>query len=317
MRAGLLGSWSSWLLPAALLGACSNIIGISSYEIDPSLDPESEGGSPSGGKNSVPEAGQAGQGATDPLGGGGAAGQGGDAPGPAGATHGGAGGEPGCESPSDCDDGIACTVDACGSDGSCSHTPDDTACDADPGECLTCVTGVGCLAAPSSTVELLLDANLDERTGDWNEIMFDNAQPSIVAIDGMAHTPSYSAMLLPTASTTVQAYIDLLQYVTIPLGTVQLRLSGYTKQLRGSFDPAEDYAIAGLYVAGGSTQLLEFTAWYGDEPAIPAWTAFEFVAANNALSRVVGEEVTFDIFGYTFDSTFYFDTLSLQATVCE
>src|SRR4051812_33112227 len=129
MRGGRFKSWSG-LTVATLLGACSNIIGVSSYEIDPSLDDGSGGSNTTAGKTS-----EAGSKGTD--GGGPSESAGGDDTGGhnvAGATasgEAGGAGEPSageCKTAVDCDDTIDCTTDTC-SRGACVHTPKDTLCD--------------------------------------------------------------------------------------------------------------------------------------------------------------------------------------------
>jgi hypothetical protein len=55
--------------------------------------------------------------------------------------------ETGCTGVEECDDGVACTVDACESDGTCSHSPDHGACD-DGFACTAdrCDAAAGCLS---------------------------------------------------------------------------------------------------------------------------------------------------------------------------
>jgi hypothetical protein len=45
-----------------------------------------------------------------------------------------------CRASSECDDGIACTLDSCGTAGTCRHLPESSLCE----EGRTCVEGVGC-----------------------------------------------------------------------------------------------------------------------------------------------------------------------------
>jgi hypothetical protein len=92
------------------------------------------GASGGGGKAGGAQAGAAGQ-----------AGGGGKAGGAQAGAAGQAGSDAGC-TPQKCDDGIACTVDACDASGQCTHTPKDSACD-DGNACNgaeTCVAGKGC-----------------------------------------------------------------------------------------------------------------------------------------------------------------------------
>jgi len=60
----------------------------------------------------------------------------------------------GCASDADCDDGFACTLDACGVDATCGHTPVDARCA--PGE--RCTTTSGCFAS----MDCSTDADCDD-----------------------------------------------------------------------------------------------------------------------------------------------------------
>lgn len=301
---------------------CSNIIGISDYEIDTGLDPQHEGGGGSGdeggssnnGASAAPNAGQVTEGGE-----GGAPSNSG-AGGQAGEFVRGGGGVGGVDAepcmPADCDDAIDCTVDSCDEAGACQHTADSSLCDADDDECVVCQVGIGCVAGETETQELLLDPNFDERGGDWVEVIrYTTNQSTIVTVDEIAHSGGYSAWYLGVVDTTTrQSYLDLLQYVTIPPNTKQLRLSGMYQLLNGVTAPDEDFVVAGLFE--GSTELLSFYEWSGEDVEADVWTAFDYLAPRARLQEVLGLEVTFDIYGYSWDSAFYFDTLSLEATVC-
>jgi hypothetical protein len=321
---GLLRSGLVWVGFGLGVG-CSNIIGISDYEIDRDLDPQEtgdggsgdEGGSSSQGASAAANAGQVGEGGEpsgsggSPSGGGG--GQAGE-PAQAGGDMGGASAVP-C-TPAGCDDAIDCTVDSCDEAGECLHTADTSLCDADDDECVVCRVGIGCVAGEMVTQELLLDPNFDEPAGDWIEDIRETDQSMIITEDSEAHSGGYSAWYLGVLDTaTTQSYLDLLQYVTIPPNTKQLRLSGMYELFNGVTAPDEDYVFAGLFQ--GSEELLDFHQWFGDDLEASSWTAFEYLAPQALLEDVVGLEVTFDIYGYSWDSEFYFDTLSLEATVCD
>jgi len=314
---GLLRSGLVWVGLALGVG-CSNIIGISDYKIDPDLDPQKtgeggsgdEGGSSNQGASAAPNAGQAGEGGAQPSSGSG---------GQAGELVRGGGGVGGVEAepcmPADCDDDIDCTVDSCDEAGACQHTADTSLCDADDDECVVCRVGIGCVAGEMVTQELLLDPNFDEPAGDWIEDLRYTDQSMIITEDSDAHSGGYSAWYLGVLDTaTEQSYLDLLQYVTIPPNTKRLRLSGMYELFNGVKAADEDYVFAGLFQ--GSEEMLEFHQWFGDDPEAYPWTAFEYLAPQTLLEDVLGLEVTFDIYGYNWDSEFYFDTLSLEATVC-
>jgi hypothetical protein len=320
---GLLRSGLVWLA-LGLGAACSNIIGISDYEIDPGLDPQKdgdggsghEGGSSNHGVSAAPNAGHVSEGGESPSSGGSPSSAGSGQAGEPVRSDGGAGGAAPREcTPADCNDEIDCTVDSCDEDGACLHTADTSLCDADEDECLVCQVGIGCVAGEMVTQELLLDPAFDEPAGDWIEDIRYTEQASIITEDSAADSGGYSAWYLGVLDTaTRQSYLDLLQYVTIPPNTKQLRLSGTYELYNGVKAPNDDYVVAGLF--DGADEMLEFHQWTGDDPAASPWTAFEYFAPPAVLGDVLGLEVTFDIYGYSWDSEFYFDTLSLEASVC-
>lgn len=162
MRGCLPRSWSGFVV-ASGLSACSTIIGVSDYEIDPSLGvvDKTSGGDDSGGKGPLVEAGAGGE---NTSGKGGVGGLGGVASTGGMADTGGMagmGGEPigGCQVAGDCDDTIDCTADTCSASHECVHTPKDTACDAS--SCETCQAGIGCVASAKKTMQLLADPSFD------------------------------------------------------------------------------------------------------------------------------------------------------------
>ena len=75
------------------------------------------------------------------------------------------------------------------------------------------------------------------------------------------------------------------------------------------------WRVAGLFT--GQTEVLEFHTWRGDDLAASPWTAFEYAAPQSKLAQLLGKEFTFDIYAHTWDSEFYFDTLSLEVSLCE
>lgn len=303
------------MLGSVLLGACANIIGISSYEVDPALDPDTsqggtgaEAGASDGGSGVTPGGGHAGvtEAGADTAGG------------ESGASAGGAGGE--CE-PADCDDEIPCTVDTCEGE-TCVHTPDNTACDADPDECVACQVGIGCVATPPTQVELLLNGGLDELLKIWREVVLDHPdQGTIISSYLLAQSPDNTAyfkgLLDPAANEPDQGYAEIYQTVTIPEGTKQLRATGYYEVFPGTYAVAEDDLTVGLYELGSTAPALLFHTWSGSGGVVDPWVRFDYLASPTQLTAILGLDVTFTIFSYTWDSEFYVDTLSLEASVCQ
>jgi hypothetical protein len=306
-------------LVALGVSACANVIGLSDYQIDGSLGVEDGGdngkagslntgaraGSGMGG--AAPVGGTMADSGTGPVGGsqamvGGAAGGGGE------------GGELGCSDDRDCDDDVPCTVDRCDGALGCVNQPDHTLCDADPGECLKCERAIGCVPGETENLELLEDRNFDEMTGVWEEYSEQNGIN--IFEDPAAQTPPNSAWFFGY-DPTEQEYADLLQNITIPQNTVGLRLSGFYDFSPGSQAPADDYIVAAIYEIGEITPSVRFHTWEGIHPAPPLlWNAFNYDASMADLRAVLGLNVTFDLVAYSWDSSWYFDSLSLQATLC-
>lgn len=322
---GLLQSWSGLVL-VTVAAACSNIIGVSDIEIDPSLDAAGSGGaSTSGGKSSggtsaLPDAGEESGGvAGTPSGGtssGGSAGQ---------AGEGGSGGEPpvgGCE-PADCDDEIDCTVDKC-EDGACVHTADDAACTAAPGKCTSCKTGIGCVEYAPVEQELLLDANFDEESGDWQDF----SDGVVVLPDAMAQSGTHSVYLgVAPVDATEMNFSVLSQPVYVPPRTIKLQASGWYKVLWAAEEKAgrprtDEYTTLTLFSVGTDdegdyTRYVDFHQWDADDGAQTTWKSFSYDASKAVLSKVQDLEITLDLVAETWDTAYYFDTLSLKASVCE
>lgn len=337
----------------ALLGACSNIIGISSYEIDPALDEgaggstsqggkkggDPEGGNPSAGDETggssvggsvVVPGGNAGQGGDSGGSGGSSAGQGGDNGGSNGLAgekgDGGQAGAPpsGCV-PADCDDGIACTIDTCGGDGACTHTADDTACSPLAGNCATCTVGIGCVEVAGTVKELLLDPGFDLKSGDW--IDYRDGLPASIVADAAAQTPGNSVRLGPAPNNaTVQGFTDLSQEISIPANAISLVVSGYFKLTPGTLDAPlrdanEDYTTLTLFSLaddnGDFTRYVDYHEWDGFHAAQATWKAFSYTTSKTVLAKVLDQDVTLDLVTETWDSRFLFDSLSLKVTTCE
>lgn len=343
MRGGLLRSGYG-LAVLALLGACSNIIGVSSYEIDPALDEggggsSSSGGKPNGGKSSGGEAnvveggapaggdaagvggsevvvGGKANGGSQATGGSNATGGTGDAGSPMGGD--GMGGDPtpaGCGSAQECDDTIDCTTDTCNASGVCVHTPKNTLCDGTL--CETCKAGIGCVAGPKSTMQLLLDPNFDALSGDWDDSTSDDF--NVVTAAG-AQSGTRVAKFGPAANNAAeQQYSDLLQYLTFPAGTVALSLTGYYKLAVGTEAPADDYLVLAIYEDGEIEPFTQFHSFEATAGAQAAWKSFTYTAPKSEVAVLSGtdQEYTFDLVAHVWDTVFQFDSLQLNATVCE
>jgi len=305
---------------AWLLGACAQIIGISSYEIDPELDRAGTGGGAgqgdfpleagarSGGRSSL--GGVAGETFESPNGGEGGSGEDGNG-------EDGNGGD--CQATEDCDDAIDCTLDSCGTDGACTHQPDSSLCVPDVGECLTCKAGLGCVSGNSSTQELLLDTSFDSLPPPEHWIEYSETRTSNIFPDTLADTPPNLVKLGPAlANATVQEYADLLQSVSVPAKAVRLTFSGYYKLKPGGLaNDAADSTVAALYEVGELSSACKFHTWRGTDTLQAAWKSFSYDAPKDQLQVVLGKDVSFDLVTYSWNSVFSFDTVSLVATLCE
>jgi len=328
MRGGKNKVWSTpWL--ALALGACSNIIGISSYDIDPALD-DAEAGSPwqagarstDGGTAGDGEGGASGMTATaeggdanpDPS----AGGSRGGTPSATGGDQGQAGEPPapsGCRLTRDCDDEIDCTVDVCAADGSCKHEADDTVCD--DTRCERCQLGIGCVSAGTTTVALLTDGDFEQTSSDWSQ---DSDRENIVT-SASAHSGTKVAQFGPgpsEATATKQEYDDLYQYVSIPEGAIAVTLTGYYKLAPGLHAPEENNVWAALYESGDTAYTALFFQLDGDQPSKGDWgVPFSYSVSENDLEEIAGKDFSFDLLGTIWDGTYWFDSLQLTASVCE
>lgn len=331
---------------AALLGACANVIGVSGYDIDPSLDP-TPAGAGSGGNSTEPQGGgRPTAGGGEPADPGGAPGeglgghaQGGQAGGSAGSGVGGNAGDPGlagngpdlvggqggtgtgpdveCLSALECDDEIACTVDSCSVDGQCTHTADSSLCAARLGECMACDAALGCVNRAPATKELLKDKNFDLLTGDWSEYSV-NYEYSIFSWNH-ADTPENVAEFGPTPlDVDEQEYGFMSQRVTIPQTTVKLTLSGvYQLAPGGTALDIYDSVYVSLYAGATQTQVHTFNIWNGTDIERTIWRSFSYEATRADLASVLGKQARLEFEAYAWDSLFDFDTLSLKASYCQ
>jgi hypothetical protein len=329
---GLFRSWSGLGVMLAL-AACSNIIGISSYEIDPALDSEGNGGSTStgGSKTPIGDGGEpvmssGGEGNAGKTSSGGKTGQGAE-PGTAGALAMGAapgmggapslGGEPpvsGCQTALDCDDEIACTTDACNASGQCTHTPKNSACDAS--NCETCKAGIGCVSSGKMTLPLLLNAKFDDVSNlDWSN---QSDRENIVKSAAAPSPPNLASFGPAPNNAADQEYGDLFQYVTIPEGLVDLALTVSYTVSPGTKAPADDAVWMALYEPGATKYTAIFHTWEANDGAKPTFgQPVVYHAPKADLPELDGQEFTFDIVASTWDTVFQFDSLDLTATVCQ
>jgi hypothetical protein len=239
---------------------------------------------------------------------------------------GGAGGEPssGCTKPSDCDDEIDCTEDVC-VEGECVNTPRTTRCEPDAGECLVCLSGIGCVAGTEVKQQLLIDPNFDEVDPAWEQ--YSETWDINIFPLGLPDTEPNIASFGPASDVaTEQEYADLLQYLVIPTNTTKLTLTGKLwMSISGVVAPEDDYVVAALYdevngprsSSGVLMPSVQFNDWRGTTPEMIDWETFSYDAELSELESVAGREVSFDLVAFTWDSVFDFDTFSLEATSCE
>jgi hypothetical protein len=228
----------------------------------------------------------------------------------------GMGGEPivGCQVAGDCDDTIDCTTDTCNAKSECIHTPKNTLCDASA--CETCQAGIGCVAGEKTTMQLLLDPNFDLESNDWADAMSDGV--SVQTVVG-AQSGTKAAKFGPGDITAdEQYYADLLQWVTIPERTVALNLTGYYKLTPGTFMAADDYVVAAFYEDGAVKPLTQFHSFEATTGAQAAWKMFTYnIPKTDDVPSMAGTEYTFDLVAHVWDTVFQFDSLQLNATVCQ
>lgn len=321
MHGGLLGSKSGFVVAGLALGACQSIIGVSDYEIDRSLDEDgggsrSDAGKPSGAPHSGAGGQDAGNGSADPQERGGHDSGGRAAAGAPNTASGDAGSSSGCMNAPDCDDGVDCTEDSCSDDGSCEHVANTALCMPSNDECVTCQLGIGCVVDTSTVRQLLLDPAFDAQSDDWIESS-DNF-PNNIFVEAGAQSPPRIAKFGPApVNATEEEYADLLQHVTIPDNTVNLKLTGYYQLAPGTKQPTSDYVVAAFYEIGEREPFSQFHEWAGSSGAQATWTIFSYEAPRDEVRLMWGQDYTFDFVAHTFDSVYRFDTLSLEATICE
>lgn len=162
-------------------------------------------------------------------------------------------------------------------------------------------------------VELLNDGNFDQLSGVWQEassngftLIRDSSElPGVIPESG-----DYAAWLGGVAL----EESGLLQVVTVPEGTVQLTASGYYGLVTTDVGDGDFGYVA---LADGEANVLgSFAEWY-PEDAVQPWNGF---TATLDAASLAGTDVLFVIGSSTDDfddSNFFFDSMSLTATVCE
>lgn len=304
MSPALCTSRSSMALAAAVLLGCQTIIGIADYEIEPTLGQGAGGDSAAGaGGEHLADAGE-----RSPAGGpGGGAGE----PGMAGSG----GSFSGCRKDLDCDDTIPCTDDRCGLDGICQHLAKQELCVSTHGNCLRCELGLGCVQAPTELRELLRDGSFDLDEGAWLWEIEEHGEPIVAEPD--AHSGGRAVRMGPSLASGVQAYADVSQRLVIPKNTQSLQLSGYYQVEPGPTKPGEDSVYGACFDVVDDDLVANFYDWSASGGEQNTWKAFSHSASRSDVLEMWETEYAFALVAYTTGSAFRFDSLSLQATVCE
>jgi hypothetical protein len=164
---------------------------------------------------------------------------------------------------------------------------------------------------------LLLDPSFDEQSGDWSEDS--DSYPSLVVSQARAQSGTSVAKLGPApVAATEEEYGDLYQHVTIPENTSNLTLSGYYQLIPGATEAGADYVAAALYEPSDAAKPATlFHRWSGSSGAQTTWKSFDYAAPRDEVLEVRGRRFTFDLVLHTTGSEYRFDTLRLEATICE
>ncbi|MDB4956913.1 MAG: peptidase and in kexin sedolisin [Myxococcales bacterium] len=162
------------------------------------------------------------------------------------------------------------------------------------------------------TQELLVNGNFDSAplgTG-WTQ-----SDPSLVtSADGVAEQSAPNKGWLGG----VTSGTDLLyQDVAIPASTTALAISGFF-DVRSAEDPNDplgpyDFGRAELVTTGGT--LIDTIGTYDDSKPQAAWVALSHTFTANVAGQTVRLRFTSTNDGIN-PTSFYFDTLSLRATIC-
>ena len=171
------------------------------------------------------------------------------------------------------------------------------------------------------TMQLLANPVFDLDAGGtgWVQQNIDNAFPIITDQDGAAeHSAPYKAWLggWTGAQKGVPSVTDVLhQDVTVPMGTTQLRLTGFywTATTEPAGAVAYDTAQVALVQTNGTP--IETVLSQSNLTTTQAWTAIDKTFTANLSGQTVRLRFT-STNDDSFVSNFYFDTLALTATYC-
>lgn len=232
-----------------------------------------------------------------------------------------------CETDSDCDDGVDCTEEACTEDQVCSYTTNHSECTDSGDACVPNLCGVeiGCREVDiSKSVELLSNGNLDSDTDDWmmtsvnyDRVIFaDDYVPRLTA-----HSPPNVAWL-GGGEANPDEQNSLSQRVHVPAGTTTLELS-FAYQIHAE-DLPDNHNQSQIYLRAteASQTDREILTFYNQDKPLEDetldWTWSEYGTTLDgtewAGSDVILEFTGTGIDGYTH---FFYDSISLIATVCE
>lgn len=147
----------------------------------------------------------------------------------------------------------------------------------------------------------------------WAQTPYNAAYPIVTGDDGLAeHTAPYKAWLGGWDETATDS---MYQQVTIPAGTTQLTLRG---QYASSTDETGTtvYDTCNVELLDSSGGLVQSVMSLSNVNTVANWTAFQFTFSNPQAgqTRRVNFRSSSDISNAT---AFFFDSLALEATVCQ
>jgi hypothetical protein len=181
------------------------------------------------------------------------------------------------------------------------------------GNTVMCTAGSSTVMPGCDEVEILVDGGFDDGSGAWIEVST-NGFPLIqdaTQLDAVSpQSGGYAAWLggAPLEDS------GLAQPVFIPEGTVSLTVAGYFG-LTTSDTGLNDYAT--IAVGSEDTGVNAIMQMWDPRNAVTPWVAF---SGTTDAADLAGLSLTFLIASTTDDAAntnFFFDSLSLKATVCE
>lgn len=146
----------------------------------------------------------------------------------------------------------------------------------------------------------------------WTQVVIDPLYPPITSDDGV---PEDTAPAKAWMGGILSGDDAIYQDVAVPLGTTQL-------VLRGKYDVRTDEFFPGVYddsqvtMTTTANAVLEIALSVDDDGATTGWTPFSRIFANPRA----GQTVRIRIDSHNDDSdvtSFFYDTLALEATVCQ